>query len=191
LGEFWALAYERVIIEPLTTSHQFTGASDDEYAIDSVAGLEYTVDKDFSWFNVQTGQFANVLVDNDIVDPVDYTATSGSTVINLLPTYLNTLTTGSHTLTVRFTDGVSFSSAFSVLAANTGGNNGGNTGGNTGGGSTNPSTPFSPSVPNTGISNLGKLLAENRSVAMAVLGIVIAGLGISIALVGRKLAKES
>jgi hypothetical protein len=76
------------------------------------------------------------------------------------------------------------------LAANTGGNNGGNTGSNTGGGSTNPNTPFSPNVPNTGLSNLGKFVSENKGVILTGLAMIIAGLGISIALVSRKLARK-
>jgi lysophospholipase L1-like esterase len=141
LGQLWAAAYDRVIIEPIDMAHGFTGLTGDEYIQNGSTGLEYTIDKDAAWFTVASGNFANVLVDNAVIDPSNYTVASGSTVITLAPAYLNTLAIGTHDLTVRFTDGVSFSDTFTILAANTGGNtDGGANGNNTGGNMTAPVT---------------------------------------------------
>jgi hypothetical protein len=46
----------------------------------------------------------------------DYTAKAGSTVITLLPEYLDTLAAGSHTINVNFKDGSNVSRAFTVSA---------------------------------------------------------------------------
>jgi lysophospholipase L1-like esterase/plastocyanin len=184
LGEFWANAIKADLEYQINPDTEWL-AADNEFDKDSdpaSATLTFTVDKYFDEF---TGL---VKVDGvALTDSVDYTATAGSTVIELLNSYLNTLTAGTHTLTVAFNGGVTASSQFTILAANTGGNNGGNTGG----GSTNPNTPFSPTVPNTGFSNLGKFVSENRGAVLAGLGAVIVGLGVSISLVGRKLASKS
>jgi lysophospholipase L1-like esterase len=177
IGNLWAAAFNRVIIEPLTLTHDFTGTTIDSHTKETATGLEYTVDKDIAWFDVQSGYFANVLVDNIIVDPSDYTASSGSTVITLAPSYLDTLAVGPHSLTVRFTDGVNFTSAFNILAANTSNGNSSSSGNGL-------------ASPNTG-TNLGKFINENKSAVLAALAAVIAGLGISIVLVGRKLTKNA
>jgi lysophospholipase L1-like esterase len=169
LGGLWAAAYNRVIIEPLSVVHTFTGANVGTFTKESTTGLEYTVTKDFHWFN--EGGFAGVLVDGTSIDTAKYTATPGSTVITLAPAYLDTLAVGSHNLTVRFTDGVNFTSPFTIAAANPGGNN---NGGSNGSGV--------PGAPNTGLFGM----SANTTIAGFVILTIVTALGA--VLVGRKLA---
>jgi lysophospholipase L1-like esterase len=173
LGEFWADAYNRVIIDPITTAHNFVGGN--QHQISDGSDLNYVVDKDFAWFNVGAGNFANVLVDDAIVDPADYTAASGSTEITLSADYLDTLSVGSHTLTVRFTDGVNFANAFEITAKATNPTN-----------PANPTSPFSPAVPTVPDTGLG--LTRQATVIIAGLITVITALAITF--VNRKLKSQ-
>ncbi|MDR2189859.1 MAG: hypothetical protein LBP53_01365 [Candidatus Peribacteria bacterium] len=93
LATLWVNAYNRILVEPLTLIHNWTGENSDTYVLGSATGLGYSVDKDFVWFDVTGNNFANVLVDDVIVNTDDYTVKNDSTIITLLPTYLNTLQT--------------------------------------------------------------------------------------------------
>ncbi len=70
----------------------------DKYTQGGSKGLSFTANGAYS-------KFSGVLVDNKVVDPKHYTAESGSTVITLKASYLDTLSAGKHTLTVVYTDG--------------------------------------------------------------------------------------
>ena len=88
--------------------------------------------------NGDFAKFTGLQVDGVAVDPSNYTAVSGSTIVTIKPEYLKTLSSGTHTLTFLYTDG-SCSTGFSVVkSAGTGGSTaGGSTsGGSTTGGST-------------------------------------------------------
>ena len=50
-------------------------------------------------------KFLGIEMDNQMVSPAYYLASPGSVVIDLKPSYLNTLSAGSHTIRVIFTDG--------------------------------------------------------------------------------------
>ena len=50
-------------------------------------------------------KFTGVKIDGTLIDPKNYTAVSGSTVITLKADYLKTLSVGTHKLTVVYTDG--------------------------------------------------------------------------------------
>lgn len=83
--------------------------------------------------NGNFAKFTGLQVDGVAVEPSNYTAVSGSTIVTIKPEYLKTLSSGTHTLTFLYTDG-SCSTGFSVVkSADTGGST---TGGNTAGGST-------------------------------------------------------
>ena len=56
-----------------------------------------------------------MLVDGQKLDAKQYTAASGSTIITLAADYVQTLATGEHTLTVRYTDGET-NACFTVTA---------------------------------------------------------------------------
>ena len=55
--------------------------------------------------NGDFSKFTGVKIDGTLIDPKNYTAVSGSTVITLKADYLNTLSVGTHKLTVVYTDG--------------------------------------------------------------------------------------
>ena len=78
--------------------------------------------------NGEIADFQKVLVDGNVVDPENYIVTEGSTIITLKPEFLSTLSEGSHTFEIVWTNG-SAGTSFTV-AKNTSGNNGGNNNGN-------------------------------------------------------------
>jgi hypothetical protein len=62
------------------------------------------------------GEFSDVVkVDASPLAPSAYEATSGSTTIELTADYLNTLSAGSHTLSVGFEGGVWVEEDFTIL----------------------------------------------------------------------------
>lgn len=71
--------------------------------------------------------FTGIRVDGRDVDRSDYTAESGSVIVKLKPAYLETLSTGEHTITALFDDGNGASAKFTVVDKN-GGGRGTNTG---------------------------------------------------------------
>ena len=86
----------------------FSGGSD--YTRGSSVGLVLDIQKDFT-------QFSSVRVDNtSLTQNTDFTA-GGSTIITLLPAYLDALSVGNHTITVNFRDGSNVSTRFTVSAA--------------------------------------------------------------------------
>ena len=84
---------------------------DGKYTQGGSKGLSFTANGAYS-------KFTGILVDNKVVDSKHYTAESGSTVITLKASYLDTLSTGKHTLTVVYTDGET-SCEFSIAAKST------------------------------------------------------------------------
>ena len=75
--------------------------------------------------NGEFSKFVNVKVDGVIVDPANYTVTEGSTIIEFKPEYLKTLSEGSHTFEMIWTDG-SASTSFTVAKNTSGGDDSGN-----------------------------------------------------------------
>ena len=73
--------------------------------------LTFRANGDFS-------KFTGVKIDGTLIDPKNYTAVSGSTVITLKADYLNTLSVGTHKLTVVYNDG-ECSTNFEVKQATT------------------------------------------------------------------------
>lgn len=55
--------------------------------------------------NGEIAKFVSVKVDGKVVDADNYTVTEGSTIITLKPDYLKTLSKGSHTFEIVWTDG--------------------------------------------------------------------------------------
>ncbi len=98
-----------------------------EYEILDGANSSWTQDSDGSLSirgNGAFSEFVGVKVDGTLVDAKYYTVKEGSTIVTLKADYLNTLTVGSHTLEIIWTDG-SASTTFSVNAKSpqTGDNN--------------------------------------------------------------------
>ncbi|GFI49141.1 hypothetical protein IMSAGC020_00337 [Lachnospiraceae bacterium] len=78
--------------------------------IQIVEGADQTVEKDgTSGVTIKTdgdyNEFTGVWVDGQEIGRDQYTAEAGSTVITLKPAYIETLTAGSHVITIRFVNG--------------------------------------------------------------------------------------
>ena len=82
----------------MTPSYIFTPGSQRTWQQGSGDGLCVTVDADYD-------MFLNIAVDGMVVDSTGYRKERGSTVITLLPLYLNSLSAGTHTLTAYFRTG--------------------------------------------------------------------------------------
>ena len=67
-------------------------------------------------------KFRSVKVDGNVIDPSNYTVTEGSTIITLKADYLKTLSTGSHTFELVWTDG-SATTNFTIAAKPDNGDN--------------------------------------------------------------------
>ena len=61
------------------------------------------------------GLFSKLYVDDELVDPSNYTVVEGSTVVTLKPEYLKTLSTGDHTLKMVYVNDLSVSADFTVV----------------------------------------------------------------------------
>lgn len=77
------------------------------YAKDGEAGLTFH-------FSGPLDEFTRLLVDGTEVSAENYTATRGSTIIELRPSYLDTLAGGGHTVTAVWKDGTATDASFTV-----------------------------------------------------------------------------
>jgi hypothetical protein len=209
LGTYWANAIKSNLEYQINPDKVWV-SNVDEHQLDQAGTLTLSIDK-------YLGEFSNVVkVDNETLNAEDYTATAGSTEIELSNTFLNTLAVGNHTLSAEFYGGVNVSSDFTILAANTDDDTDGDdtdddnadgddtdedntdddnangddsTGGsNTGGGNTgNDQTGNSGlTAPDTGLFGLSK------STTVSLFGVIATASLISTILLGRKLlAKKS
>ena len=75
--------------------------------------------------NGEFSKFLNVKVDGNIIDPTNYEARSGSTIIELKAEYLKTLSEGTHTFEIAWTDGTA-STGFTVAKNTSGSDDTGN-----------------------------------------------------------------
>ena len=109
-------AFVRPIVYPVEEggSGTWTGGSSDDFVI--------VVNVDFAEF---TGVWVN---GNELIKDTDYTAVSGSTIVTLKRSYLQTLSAGPHPVDVYFTDGIATATltvAASPDVRNEDGNDGG------------------------------------------------------------------
>ena len=97
--------------------------------------------------NGEFSKFQNVKVDGNIIDSKNYTVSEGSTIIELHADYLKTLSEGSHTFEIVWTDGAAGTS-FTVARNTSGSNNTGsnNTGNNDNNDSTDNSAAAAPTA---------------------------------------------
>ncbi len=97
--------------------------------------------------NGEYSKFQNVKVDGNIIDSKNYTVSEGSTIIELHADYLKTLSEGSHTFEIVWTDGAagtSFTVARNTSGSNSTGSN--NTGNNDNNDSTDNSAAAAPTA---------------------------------------------
>ena len=111
--------------ENVTAAHTIAVTFKQQYKIIDGADSSWNQDTDGSGSikirgNGEFSKFVNVKVDGTIVDPANYTATEGSTIIELHADYLKTLSEGSHTFEIAWTDGTAKTSF--TVARNTSGN---------------------------------------------------------------------
>ena len=83
------------------------GGAEAVYEKGSESGLTFTVDGDYSLF-----QF--VEVDGNVIDRANYEVKEGSTVVTLTKDYLQSLSVGSHTIRILYTDGKAATAPFTV-----------------------------------------------------------------------------
>lgn len=109
--------------------------------------------------NGEYSKFQNVKVDGNIIDSKNYTVSEGSTIIELHADYLKTLSEGSHTFEIVWTDGAA-GTGFTVARNTSGSNNTGsnNTGSNnTGNNDNNDSTDNSAAAAPTAAATAQEL----------------------------------
>ncbi|MGN0246765.1 MAG: bacterial Ig-like domain-containing protein [Lachnospiraceae bacterium] len=93
---------------PKSDNYQIIDGANSSYAAGGGEELSIRGNGDFS-------KFAGVKVDGNLVDPNYYTAKEGSTIIILKSSYMNTLSAGTHTFEILWTDG-SASTTFTINA---------------------------------------------------------------------------
>lgn len=94
---------------PETPEYRITAGANSVWTMGNEDGLTFRA-------NGALDKFTGIQVDGKTLDSDAYTADSGSTVVTLEPTYLETLTEGKHHLTVLYTDG-QCGTGFTVQAA--------------------------------------------------------------------------
>ena len=96
-----------VVVEKIV--YEVTEGANQEYTITRDNEAKFKINADFRLFD--TGK---VYVDDELVDPNNYTAESGSTIITLKKEYVDKLSIGKHTLKVVFSDGGQATTLFNV-----------------------------------------------------------------------------
>ena len=136
--------------------------------------------------NGEFSKFQNVKVDGNIVDSKNYTASEGSTIIELYADYLKTLSEGSHTFEIVWTDGAA-GTGFTVARNTSGSNNTGsnNTGNNDNNDSTDNSAAAAPTAAATA-QELDKVPATGDASSIWIALFVVSAVGLAAMLVRRK-----
>lgn len=95
--------------EETKTSYKIIEGTESSYVLQSGNSLTIRVDAEFS-------KFAGIKVDGVQIGKDNYDVKSGSTIVTLKSSYLNTLTAGTHNLEMLWTDG-SASTTFTIQAS--------------------------------------------------------------------------
>ena len=136
--------------------------------------------------NGEFSKFQNVKVDGNIIDSKNYTVSEGSTIIELHADYLKTLSEGSHTFEIVWTDGAAVT-GFTVARNTSGSNNTGSN--NTGNNDNNDSTDNSAATAPTAAApaqELDKVPATGDPFGIWLTLFAISLTGLSVILVRRK-----
>ena len=96
-----------VVVEKIV--YEVTEGANQKYTITKNNEAKFKINADFRLFDE-----GKVFVDNELVDPKNYTAESGSTIITLKKEFVDTLSIGEHTLKVLFNDGGEAITTFNV-----------------------------------------------------------------------------
>ena len=97
-----------VVVEKIV--YEVTEGANQKYTITKNSEAKFKINADFRLFDD-----GKVYVDNELVDPINYTAESGSTIITLKKEFVDTLSLGEHTLKVLFNDGGEAITTFNVV----------------------------------------------------------------------------
>lgn len=136
--------------------------------------------------NGEYSKFQNVKVDGNNIDSKNYTVSEGSTIIELHADYLKTLSEGSHTFEIVWTDGAagtSFTVARNTSGSNSTGSN--NTGNNDNNDSTDNSAAAAPTAAATA-QELDKVPATGDASGIWIALFVVSAVGLAAMLVRRK-----
>ena len=96
-----------VVVEKIV--YEVTEGANQKYTITKNNEAKFKINADFRLFDD-----GKVYIDNELVDPENYTAESGSTIITLKKEFVDTLSVGEHTLKVIFNDGGEAITTFNV-----------------------------------------------------------------------------
>ena len=96
-----------VVVEKIV--YEVTEGANQKYTITKNNEAKFKINADFRLFDD-----GKVYVDNELVNPKNYTAESGSTIITLKKEFVDTLSVGKHTLKVLFNDGGQATTIFNV-----------------------------------------------------------------------------
>ena len=96
-----------VVVEKIV--YEVTEGANQKYIITKNNEAKFKINADFRLFDD-----GKVYVDNELVDPKNYTAESGSTIITLKKEFVDTLSVGEHTLKVVFNDGGEAETTFTI-----------------------------------------------------------------------------
>ena len=96
-----------VVVEKIV--YEVTEGANQKYTITKNNEAKFRINADFRLFDE-----GKVYVDNELVDPKNYTAESGSTIITLKKEFVDKLSVGEHTLKVVFNDGGEAITTFNV-----------------------------------------------------------------------------
>ena len=102
--------FEEITTPPTPSEYTITSGANQSWRKGTIAGVTITSDGDFA-------EFIGIKVDGVLVDITNYTAISGSTVVSLKASYLETLTIGAHTVELVFADGTA-QTELTILNAN-------------------------------------------------------------------------
>ncbi len=113
LADLWIAAFKRILVETPQVGHSLTTTN---YQIGSGAEFVYSVNKSAKWFVAGMGQQSGVLIDDQLVDANQYDVTRADDQISikLHTDYLDSLSTTEHSIAVRYIDGTSFATSFTV-----------------------------------------------------------------------------
>ena len=100
------------------TSYQITDGNKAKWTAGENKGLSFVANGYYGPFGGYApgayGKFLRVEVDGETLDPEHYSIRSGSTVVTLKVSYLETLDTGKHTLRMVYTDGETDEATFRI-----------------------------------------------------------------------------
>lgn len=93
-----------------TAEYEFIAGAGQEYVIGESESALFEIDADFELFEDD----GKVYVDNELVEPANYEARDGSTIIEFTKEYMDGLALGEHSLSVLFNDGGVARTTFTV-----------------------------------------------------------------------------